>query len=129
MRLLGLGLARLHSALVGSTPKPPEIPADGRRTEVGGCFERRLDGQHFPTQASEQANDLDAGELHLGSHGLRPRRITTRPRALAFNLFGYFGAWGWIGLLPIATGIIRFCPAYWPLGPSTCLVRPGASRP
>jgi hypothetical protein len=30
------------------------------------------------------------------------------------------GAWGWIGLVPLATGIFGFCPAYAPFGFSTC---------
>lgn len=28
--------------------------------------------------------------------------------------------WAWIGVLPIATGLIGFCPAYPLLGISTC---------
>ncbi|MBI4622357.1 MAG: DUF2892 domain-containing protein [Verrucomicrobia bacterium] len=28
--------------------------------------------------------------------------------------------WSLIGLVPIVTGIIRFCPAYLPFGLSTC---------
>jgi hypothetical protein len=33
----------------------------------------------------------------------------------------YFkNAWGLIGLLPLLTGLFRFCPAYFPLGLSTC---------
>lgn len=33
----------------------------------------------------------------------------------------YFRSWwGLLGLLPILTGLIRFCPAYLPLGMSTC---------
>jgi len=28
--------------------------------------------------------------------------------------------WAWIGLLPLATGAIGFCPAYPLLGMSTC---------
>lgn len=28
--------------------------------------------------------------------------------------------WGLIGLLPILTAVIRFCPAYVPLGLSSC---------
>ncbi len=30
------------------------------------------------------------------------------------------GAWGWIGLVPLATGVFRVCPAYLPFGLSTC---------
>jgi hypothetical protein len=29
-------------------------------------------------------------------------------------------AWGWIGLIPLATAAMGFCPAYLPLGLNTC---------
>jgi hypothetical protein len=28
--------------------------------------------------------------------------------------------WGLIGLLPLLTGLVRFCPAYLPFGLSSC---------
>lgn len=28
--------------------------------------------------------------------------------------------WAWIGVLPLATGLFRFCPAYALLGVNTC---------
>lgn len=28
--------------------------------------------------------------------------------------------WGWIGIVPLATGVIGWCPAYLPLGIKTC---------
>ena len=33
---------------------------------------------------------------------------------------GQVGVWGWIGLLPLATGLMGWCPAYPLLGISTC---------
>lgn len=33
---------------------------------------------------------------------------------------GAIGPWGLIGLLPIATGLVRFCPVYRMLGIRTC---------
>lgn len=33
---------------------------------------------------------------------------------------GVIGAWGLIGLVPLATGLLRFCPAYRLLGIHTC---------
>ena len=33
---------------------------------------------------------------------------------------GTVGIWGWIGIVPLATGLFRFCPAYLILGISTC---------
>ena len=47
-------------------------------------------------------------------------RIALGLGLIAASLLGVIGAWGWIGLLPLATGIFRFCLAYWPLGLSTC---------
>jgi hypothetical protein len=38
--------------------------------------------------------------------------------ALAAN--GVVGWWGWLGLIPMATGIFRFCPAYPLLGINSC---------
>ena len=35
-------------------------------------------------------------------------------------LAGPIGAWGWIGLVLLATGLIGWCPAYLPLGLSSC---------
>ncbi|HZW14114.1 MAG TPA: DUF2892 domain-containing protein [Noviherbaspirillum sp.] len=36
---------------------------------------------------------------------------------------GAIGPWGWIGLLPLATGLFRFCPAYLPFGLNTCRMK------
>lgn len=30
------------------------------------------------------------------------------------------GAWGWLGLIPMLTGVVGFCPAYTLLGIRTC---------
>ena len=30
------------------------------------------------------------------------------------------GAWGWIGIIPLATGLFKFCPMYSILGINTC---------
>lgn len=30
------------------------------------------------------------------------------------------GTWGWIGIIPLATGLMGWCPAYPLLGLSTC---------
>ena len=33
---------------------------------------------------------------------------------------GTVGMWGWIGVVPLATGLLGFCPAYTIFGLSTC---------
>lgn len=36
---------------------------------------------------------------------------------------GTVGAWGWIGVVPLLTGAIGFCPAYTILGVNTCSMK------
>ena len=49
----------------------------------------------------------------------RVLRITVGSLLIVLSLSGVIGAWGWIGLMPLATGIFRFCPAYPLLGMNT----------
>lgn len=58
----------------------------------------------------------------------RVLRIALGLALIGASLLGYIGPWGWIGLLPLATGVFRFCPAYWPFGLSTCPVRSASPR-
>jgi hypothetical protein len=39
---------------------------------------------------------------------------------IILTLAGTIGVWGWIGVLPIATALVRRCPAYLPFGIKTC---------
>lgn len=41
----------------------------------------------------------------------------------------YKSWWGLIGLLPIITALVRFCPAYVPLGLNTCATNAAAEKP
>ena len=36
---------------------------------------------------------------------------------------GTVGWWGWLGVVPLATGLFRCCPMYRVLGMSTCPVQ------
>jgi hypothetical protein len=53
----------------------------------------------------------------------RTIRIVGGLALIAATLYGAIGAWGWLGLVPLATGIFRFCPAYLPFGLRTCPVQ------
>jgi hypothetical protein len=50
----------------------------------------------------------------------RMRRFALGLLLLALTLTGAIGAWGWIGLVPLATASMRFCPIYPLLGIHTC---------
>ena len=36
---------------------------------------------------------------------------------------GLLGPWAYLGVVPLLTGMFRFCPAYLPFGWSTCARR------
>jgi len=42
---------------------------------------------------------------------------------IALTLTGTIGAWGWIGVVPLATAAFGFCPLYTVLGFSTCTTK------
>ena len=50
----------------------------------------------------------------------RVLRVVVGLGLIAATLAGTIGPWGWIGVVPLATGVFRFCPAYLPFGASTC---------
>lgn len=47
-------------------------------------------------------------------------RIVAGLALIALAATGTLGVWGWIGVVPLLTGIFKFCPAYPLLGISTC---------
>ena len=50
----------------------------------------------------------------------RALRILAGSLLILLALLNVIGPWGWVGLIPIATGIFRFCPASTVLGLRTC---------
>lgn len=53
----------------------------------------------------------------------RAIRIVLGLGLIGATLAGAIGAWGWLGVIPLATGIFRFCPAYLPFGIRTCAAK------
>jgi hypothetical protein len=58
-------------------------------------------------------------ESNVGSID-RVLRILVGLVLIGLAVTGVVGAWGWIGVVPLATGLFRFCPAYPLLGINTC---------
>ncbi len=50
----------------------------------------------------------------------RALRIVVGALLVILAITNVVGVWGWIGVVPLATGIFRFCPAYPLLGIKTC---------
>lgn len=56
----------------------------------------------------------------------RTLRITAGLVLVGLALTGTVGWWGWLGLVPIATGLIGWCPPYSLLGITTCKAPSGS---
>ena len=50
----------------------------------------------------------------------RALRVIAGLVLIALAATGTVGVWGWIGVVPLATGLIGWCPAYTLLGINTC---------
>lgn len=50
-------------------------------------------------------------------------RIVAGLALVAWALFLGGPVWAWIGVVPLATGLINFCPAYALLGINTCKIK------
>lgn len=51
-------------------------------------------------------------------------RIGAAVILLGLGATGVIGWWGLIGLVPLATGLFNWCPAYRLLGINTCKLKP-----
>ena len=50
----------------------------------------------------------------------RALRILLGLVLIALAATGSIGAWGWLGVMPLLTGVSALCPLYMLLGISTC---------
>jgi hypothetical protein len=58
----------------------------------------------------------------------RALRLAVGIALVVFALGGIIGPWGWVGLVPLLTGLIGFCPLYRVFGWTTCARRGGTSH-
>ena len=55
-------------------------------------------------------------------------RILAGVILIALAALGTIGPWGYIGIVPLATGLFRFCPVYTLLGLNTCPMKGAAAK-
>ena len=53
----------------------------------------------------------------------RALRVLAGLVLITLAVTGTIGVWGWIGIVPVATGLIGWCPAYTLLGINTCSLK------
>lgn len=51
-------------------------------------------------------------------------RIAVGIALIALAIIGSVGAWGYIGVVPLLTGVLGWCPPYALFGWSTCAHKP-----
>lgn len=52
-------------------------------------------------------------------------RIVLGLALIGATLAGVIGPWGWLGVVPLGTALLGFCPLYPLLGINTCPVKKG----
>lgn len=55
----------------------------------------------------------------------RMLRIVVGLVLIALAATGAVGWWGWLGIIPLLTGVVRFCPLYSLVGLNTCPLKTG----
>jgi hypothetical protein len=59
--------------------------------------------------------------MKINEGGLdRTLRVVAGLALIALTLSGSIGVWGWVGLVPLATGAIGWCPLYTLFGWNSC---------
>ena len=53
----------------------------------------------------------------------RTVRIVVGLVLIALAVTGTVGVWGWLGVVPLATGLVGWCPPYAMSGINTCKVK------
>ncbi|NOZ65531.1 MAG: DUF2892 domain-containing protein [Alphaproteobacteria bacterium] len=52
-------------------------------------------------------------------------RVVAGVLLIAAAVTGYFTPWGWIGIIPLVTGLVGWCPAYAIFGINSCPLSKG----
>jgi hypothetical protein len=55
-------------------------------------------------------------------------RIVVGAILVALAVMGTIGPWGYVGVVLLATGLLRFCPVYPLLGINTCPMQKAAAK-
>jgi hypothetical protein len=75
-----------------------------------------------PIQASNTNPKEDSMKLNVGGID-RIVRIAAGLALIGLTVTGNIGVWGWVGVVPLATGAIGWCPPYAIFGFNTCSMK------
>jgi hypothetical protein len=81
----------------------------------------RAEAHTPPHRQPAEATHTEESTMKSNVGGLdRILRIVLGLALIGLTLSGTIGPWGWIGIVPLATALLNFCPLYAVLGFSTC---------
>lgn len=81
------------------------------------CFVYRVDDAAMSPWVKEIIMSSNVGGID------RFARIIIGLVLIGLTLNGNIGVWGWLGIVPLATGAIGWCPPYAMFGFSTCAMK------
>jgi hypothetical protein len=79
-----------------------------------------------PVKPAGRMHPEDAMTANVGTID-RALRFIVGAALIAAAALGFIGWWGYIGVVPLLTALVRFCPAYPLLGINTCGVEKKAA--
>jgi hypothetical protein len=89
---------------------------------VTGVTDARPLGAQNASTTTTTLRTEDTMKANVGSID-RVLRLVLGLALIALAATGIVGAWGWLGVVPVATALFRFCPAYTLLGVNTCGIK------
>jgi Protein of unknown function (DUF2892) len=96
----------------------------GGKANLRGCRDanKGLDLDCARVARDERSRDVDSVQKPMKTNLGTVDRIVRIVVGLAVVAAGayYQSAWAFVGLVPLGTGLVGFCPAYCPLGLKTC---------
>ena len=97
-----------------------DVAAIGGETRIDPAASRKFrDAQRGAFDEVEFAGERDEEARAVFGELVSGEALERLAGALATGFF-LNSWWGLVGILPILTAIVRFCPAYLPLGINTC---------
>ena len=80
-----------------------------------------MDWRQVPATPHRPSSPTGARPIKSNVGGIdRILRIVIGLALIALTLTGTIGVWGWIGVVPLLTAAMGFCPLYTVLGFSSC---------
>lgn len=122
-------LAERASVLPEDT-RPPDLPATDPLSHAGSPARSSYWSwpEAYPPSLQPAPRATARGVLNLNESTAMTKNIGNLDRALrivaglaliALAALGHIGPWGWIGVVPLGTALLGWCPAYALLGLKT----------